>query len=94
MHFQSRNRLEALRMQRALPCVINLTLCENEWSYNILVNYSLETSYPPVSLVAPLFPVALGCLCCLQLPLALSLQEAQWLPCPPEILVKQMVFKV
>lgn len=78
----------------ALPCIINLTLYEIERGYNILVTlYFRNNSYLPVYLVAPLLPVALGCLCFLHLPLVLSVQEAQCSPCHPEIRVKQMVFK-
>lgn len=42
-------------------------------------------SCQPVCLVAPLHPVALGCLCRLQLPLTLSVQESQCFPLHPEM---------
>lgn len=48
--------------------------------------------YPPVSPVPPLLLVVLGCLCCLQLPLTLSVQGAQCPPGHPEMSVTQNRF--
>ena len=62
------------------------------WVRYIYINLRKNFS-PPVSLVVPLLPVAPGCLCRPQLPLALSVQQAQCFPFRPEMQSKTNGFQ-